>query len=134
MSDSAQVRVFETGANRHVADHKHDYEGFLSPSVLREFGRYMHHHRHLPDGSLRDSDNWQHGIPEDVYVKSLLRHVLDVWELHRSGGPVYDFDGNPVDLKQALCGVLFNTQGLLHEVLKAERHGAAVEATDQEVH
>jgi len=114
------VRVFETGASRNGADHKHDYEGFLSIIALRAYGRYMHGHRHLANGELRDSDNWQHGIPTDVYVKSLLRHTFDVWEIHRTGvDAIVDFDDNLTDLEHSLCGVIFNAFGLLHETLQA---------------
>lgn len=124
---SEQIRTFETGANRNAADHKHDYEGFLSPLALRRYGVYMHQHRHLADGTLRDSDNWQKGIPEDVYVKSLVRHVLDVWEIHRTGRGVVDFDGNMVTIEDALCGALFNAFGLLHtEVTREEPHGRSI--------
>lgn len=111
-------RTFDSGANRDTAEGKPDYEGFLSVPVLRAYGRYMSKHRALPDGTLRDSDNWQKGIPKDVYIKSLVRHVLDAWDLHR-GGKVVDYDGTTeVTFEDALCGVLFNASGYLHETVK----------------
>lgn len=110
------VRRFTTGATRDTDTRKPDYEGFVSPLVIREFGRYMHEHRVQPDGSLRDSDNWQKGIPLDAYMKSLWRHFHDLWMLHR-GFDVVDFDGNEVDIEDALCACLFNVQGYLHETL-----------------
>jgi hypothetical protein len=33
----------------------------------------MNKHRTLPNGSRRESDNWQRGMPPSVYVKSMLR-------------------------------------------------------------
>lgn len=120
-------RVFDTGASRDATAHKPDYEGFLSPAVVLEFGRYMHKNREMADGSLRDSDNWQRGIPLDAYAKSLLRHVVQVWALHRRL-EVFDYDGvTPVDIKEALCGALFNVQGYLHETLKRESEPPYVE-------
>lgn len=109
---------FETGATRNRDEHKYDYEGFLSPSVIERYGEYMNSHRHQKDGSLRDSDNWQLGIPIPRYVKSLWRHFFDVWKLYR-GMTAIDPDSNePVDMEKALCGVIFNASGMLHETLK----------------
>lgn len=109
--DTGVTRTFETGATRDTAIGKHDYEGFLSPLVIRRFGVYMHRCRHLADGSLRDSDNWQKGIPLDTYMKSAFRHFVALWDIHRNGGL-------SADLEEALCGLLFNVQGYLHEHLK----------------
>ena len=109
------LRVFGSGATRDSDAGKLDYEGFLSPLVLQRFGRYMHQHRVLPDGTLRDSDNWQKGIPLKEYMKPFIRHARDAWALHR-GWP-----GDATqDIEEALCAVLFNDQGYLHEYLKAK--------------
>lgn len=110
-------RTFSTGATRDLADHKPDYEGYLSPLVVRAYGRYMMRHSVMADGSRRDSDNWQQGIPLDVYMKSLMRHIMDVWELHRGGSPE-DYDGTPLTMEESLCAVLFNAMGYLHELSK----------------
>jgi 5'(3')-deoxyribonucleotidase len=103
------VRKFETGATRDQDVDKYDYEGFISPTALERFGAYMHKNRFQRDGSVRDSDNWQKGIPKSSYVKSLIRHAFEVWRDWRKG----------VVNQDALCAVLFNAQGLLHEDLKA---------------
>lgn len=108
------MRTFPTGATRDSDDGKLDYEGFLSPLVLERYAEYMHAHRVQADGTLRDSDNWQKGIPKDAYMKSLWRHFMDVWKMHRGVG-------DPAHLQDALCAVLFNAMGYLHEEL---RHGA----------
>jgi len=110
------MREFETGSTRDKVDHKPDFEGFLSPLVLRKYAEYMHKNRQTPDG-LRASDNWQAGIPQDVYMKSAWRHFMDVWTLHR-GYVAQDFDGKNVELEEAICGVLFNLMGYLHEELR----------------
>lgn len=107
------MEVFNTGANRNVSADKLDYEGFLSPAVLKEYAEFMHKNRHLPNGEIRDSDNWQLGIPLNNYMKSLLRHVMDVWLWHRGR------KGNE-PLKVALCAVIFNASGYLHELIKKE--------------
>lgn len=112
------MREFETGATRDTDVVKYDYEGFLSPLVLERFGAYMHKHRTQADGSLRDSDNWQKGIPLSVYIKSAFRHFIEWWKAHRDGR----FD----EAEEALCALLFNVQGYLHELLKsqAKNYGA----------
>lgn len=110
------MRRFDTGATRDAEDGKHDYEGFLSPLVLRHYAAYMHEHRIQADGELRPSDNWQKGIPRDAYMKSGWRHFMDWWTLHR-GLPCEDFHGDPVEMEKALCAVIFNASGYLHEVV-----------------
>lgn len=112
-------RQFETGAVRDTDEGKHDYEGFLSPLVVRAYGDYMHRHRYRPDGSMRDADNWQKGIPLDAYMKSGWRHFIDWWSYHR-GYRVQD------TLTDILCSILFNVSGYLHEHLKGRRNSSRV--------
>ena len=102
------MRQFDTGATRDELSDKPDYEGYLSPLVIERFGRYMVAHQDTPTGR-RASDNWQLGIPRDEYIKSAWRHFLVWWKAHRS---------HQVD-EEALCALLFNTMGYLHEHLKA---------------
>ena len=104
-------RHFASGAYRDTEDGKYDYEGFLSPLVLERFAEYMHEHRRQSDGAFRASDNWQAGMPREVYLKSGLRHVMDWWKEHRG---LQSRDG----LENALCAVMFNVMGYLLEVLK----------------
>src|SRR5947207_2764095 len=107
----AAIRTFSSGATRDTDQNKPDFEGFLSPLVLTRYGDYMNMHRKQPDGSLRDSDNWQLGIPLDAYAKSGWRHFMDWWRAHR-GYAVQD------TLENILCAVIFNASGYLHTILK----------------
>jgi hypothetical protein len=119
LQDAASpVRTFATGATRNTEDGKPDFEGFLSPLSLAEFGRYMASHQKQADGKLRDSDNWQKGIPKSAYMKSLWRHLVAVWTLHRGFPMPPDEQGRPVTLETALSAIMFNAQGYLHEQLK----------------
>lgn len=108
---SERIRSFSTGATRDTDRGKPDYEAFLSPLVLDAFGCHMLKHMQQSDGQYRDSDNWQKGIPEAAYMKSMWRHFMDVWKLHR-GWKARD------TLEGALCALLFNVMGYLHEHLK----------------
>lgn len=107
----SEPRTFETGAIRDGDNDKLDYDGFLSPLVLEAFALYMHRHRRMADGTFRDGDNWQKGFPLDVYMKSGWRHHVDWWRLHRG----VTARG---DIEDAICGLLFNAMGYLHEYLK----------------
>ncbi|MFA5378845.1 MAG: hypothetical protein WC455_24040 [Dehalococcoidia bacterium] len=114
------MREFNTGATRDTDNGKIDYDGFLSPLVIKRYGEYMNKNRVQADGKIRDSDNWQKGIPLCAYIKSLWRHFVDVWTLHRNE---YNGDANLTyasvdELEEALCAVIFNASGYLHELLK----------------
>lgn len=108
-----KIRTFKTGAKRDKEDGKLDYEGFLSPIVLQKYAEYMHTHRWMKDGTYRESDDWAKGIPKDVYMKSGLRHAMDWWLEHR------DFKSRD-GIIEALCGLLFNAQGYLYEIIKED--------------
>lgn len=112
------MRKFESGATRDSNDHpeKPNYIKALSPIVLREYVKYLGRHRKQPDGTKRDWDNWKAGIPLDVYLEGLARHVVAVWLIQHEYKS-YDNNGE-VNLKESLCGVLFNAMGMLHEILK----------------
>lgn len=108
------IRKFETGATRDTEQGKFDYEGFLSPLALERYAAYMHKHRVQSDGSLRESDNWQKGIPLDAYMKSGWRHFMDWFKYHRG-------TELPIDIEDVLCAVIFNAMGYLHEIIKKRR-------------
>lgn len=117
------MRHYESGATRDSNDHKLQYAGFLSSTAVRAFAEYMHEHRLQADGQMRGADNWKKGIPVDDYMDSMWRHFWDVWNLWETGK---DITPEGVSLKEALCALMFNVQGMLHEeVNKPERDYAA---------
>ncbi len=108
------MRNFKSGATRDDNKNKPDYEGFLSPLVIEAYGNYMHKHRKQADGKLRDSDNWQKGMPKNAYIKSAWRHFMDIWKEHRG---YKSREG----LEDALMALLFNIMGYAYEILKEEK-------------
>jgi len=110
------IRTFESGATRDTSQGKLDYEGFLSPIVLKRYAEYMHKNRIQPNGSLRASDNWQKGIPREEYMKSGFRHFMDWYMEHRN----YKGRG---DKEESLCALMFNIMGYLYEILKEKKYG-----------
>jgi hypothetical protein len=117
--DDGVKRTFATGATRDTAEDKYDPEGFLSPIAIDAYCEYMHRNRYMADGSIRDSDNWQNGMPFNVFMKSLWRHAKDAWTIHRGYRVFRNEKGKRVEVTMldALCGLLFNTFGYLHEYL-----------------
>jgi hypothetical protein len=108
-------RYFKTGATRDTDENKLDFEGFISPAVLKRYAEYMDKHRKQSDGNLRASDNWQKGIPKEAYMKSGWRHFFDWWSEHRGLG-------SREGIEDALCAVIFNSMGYLHEHLKEKKN------------
>ena len=111
------VRTFPTGATRDTDANKLDFEGFLSPLALQAFAEYMHANRVQSDGTLRSSDNWQKGIPLDAYMKSMWRHFFEVWSTYRGEHDEDRWEWGDIQI-QSLCALLFNVQGMLHEMVK----------------
>ena len=112
------MRLFESGATRASDANRPDYEGFLSPLVIERFGEYMNKNRKQTDGTLRDSDNWQKGIPLAAYMKGAFRHFIHWWTRHRGWGVRDPLAA--VDIEEDICALIFNAQGYLHELLKAK--------------
>jgi len=110
--DNGKMRRFASGASRDTGTDKLQYDKFLSPIVLKAFAEFMHTKREMPDGP-RQGDNWQKGIPLEVYMESMSRHYMDTWLINRGyHGAVED------DLVTTLVSLMFNVHGMLHEVLK----------------
>src|SRR3990167_2688002 len=106
------IRTFGSGATRDTDEGKLDWEGFISPVAMRYFAEYMHRNRYQSDGTLRDADNWQKGMPRRQYMKSLIRHTWALWCNWRS-------EEGSQGLRKAtdlLCAIIFNAQGLLLEI------------------
>jgi len=110
-----KLQQFKTGATRSADQHKFDYEGFFNPEVLYRYATYMHEHRKQPDGNVRDSDNWQKGIPLTNYIKSLVRHVIDLWRLHRGYKVINPDTNQPHTVDELCCAIMFNSMGYLKE-------------------
>ncbi len=121
MGNEIEMRKFDTGATRDTDLNKLDFEGFLSPLVIKRYAEYLNKHRTQADGNVRDSDNWQKGIPVKVYMKSKWRHFMDCWMIFRGYGPVRDpKDNHIITMEEALCGEIFNASGHLYEILKGK--------------
>jgi hypothetical protein len=114
--DDGVLRGFTSGATRDTGEGKLAFHGFLSPSVIHQYARYMNMNRLQSDGKLRDSDNWQKGIPMPVYVESEWRHHFDFWSEAMAYLKDQGFDRR--ELMAAACGALFNIMGFIHEWLK----------------
>ncbi len=115
IEEIGSVRTFDTGATRDTDDGKLDFEGFFAPSVMIRFAEFMHENRIQSDGELRDSDNWQKGIPRDQYMKSMFRHFMEVWGNHRSLALGKNDYADGVQ-ETALCALMFNVMGYLFEM------------------
>lgn len=113
----APIRQFESGATRNVDTAKFDFEGFLNPEALHAFGEYMHSHRQQKDGSVRDSDNWQKGIPLGTYIKSLVRHTFDLWRVHRGYVAINPDTNQPHTARELCAAITFNAMGYLKELV-----------------
>jgi hypothetical protein len=115
-----EMRQFETGATRNIDTERIDPEGFLAPEPLAEFFNYMHKNRVQKNGNIRESDNWQLGIPQRVYMKSLWRHFFDFWTVHREVGnnKVEPSPYRNEKLIEDCCAMMFNVMGYLKEELK----------------
>ena len=117
------VRTFATGATRSADATRDDPEGYLSPLVIDRFNEYMTRHRVQPNKQVRDSDNWQKGMPLETYMKGAWRHLLHWWTRHR-GWQVRDPKA-AANIEEDLCALLFNVQGYLHEILSAKQHSSS---------
>jgi len=104
------MREFASGAIRDDDKEKLDFEGCLSPLALEAFAQYMLDNTIQKDGNERTSDNWQKGFSKECYMKSMWRHFFMAWKIHRGW-----VKGCMVT---TLCALLFNVQGMLHEILK----------------
>jgi len=111
------MNTFDSGATRSTDVVRDDPEGYLSPLFLQGYFEYMTKHRVQADGQVRESDNWQKGIPVARYLKGLWRHFFHLWTRHR-GWPVTDPLAADNELEDAYA-MMFNLQGYVHEKLKA---------------
>ena len=120
------MRTFESGAIRDDDDGKLDYEGCQSPLVMERYAQYMMKHCIQKDGQKRSTDNWQKGFGLCVLMKSMWRHLVAVWFMHRGL--------RTGDIEDSLCALKFNVDGYLYEVLKANHIKEGVTIVDLSRH
>jgi hypothetical protein len=135
----ASTRVFSTGATRNDDTERIDPEGFLSPKVMAQFFEYMHKNRFRPSGEMRASDNWQLGITQQAYAKSISRHYWEFFDKHREQGNHKD-EPSPYrneKLLELCCAEMFNFMGYMFEELKKplrdEPPTVTIQLTQEEV-
>ena len=110
------MEQFGTGATRSDTSRRNDPEGYLSSIAIERYCEYMTKHRVQADGSIRDSDNWQKGMPFGRALKGLWRHLMHLWIRHRGFNPSDEFAA--ADMEEDLCAIMFNTQVMLHQLVK----------------
>jgi len=115
------MNTFDTGATRSEDVVRDDPDGYLSPLFLEMYFKYMTKHRVQADGAVRDSDNWQKGIPLNRYMKGLWRHFFHLWQRHRGYTVTDDLAADSIE--EDIGAMFFNLQGYAHELLK-ERNNA----------
>ena len=114
-TDDGTMRTFESGATRDTNDGKLNFAGFLSLPALTQYAKYMSMNRLQSDGGIRDADNWKAGFPIESYVESAFRHYLDWLKYHQSDNRTPEMNNEGI---AAVCGLIFNAMGFLHEWLK----------------
>lgn len=118
-ASSTSSRTYTTGATR-SGGRKLQIRRFFSWKALMKFAWYMDKCRDMPDGSLREADNWKKGIPPEDFADSFIRHAtkfaqaLDV--------------GDSVTAQINAMAAFFNLQGYLHETPDLEQFAGLHEA------
>lgn len=111
-------RVFDTGASRDTDKGKIDIDAVFPPELMESQAQYMLEHSTMPDGSTRSQSNWQKGMPIDTaYIKSLSRHFNDFRKVMRGHTVIDKKTGNPWTLEKLANAIVFNSNGILFEVL-----------------
>jgi len=113
------MNTFDTGATRSEDTVRDDPDGYMSWPFMQMYFEYMTKNRVQADGAVRESDNWQKGIPKDRYMKGAYRHFMHWWARHR-GHTVND----PMaadNIEEDMSALFFNLQGYAHELLKEKK-------------
>lgn len=110
------MEQYGTGATRSDTSARNDPEGYLSAIAIERYCEYMTKHRVQADGSIRDSDNWQKGMPFGRALKGMWRHVMHLWIRHRGFVPSDQFAA--ADMEEDLCAIMFNNQVMLHQLVR----------------
>jgi len=119
-----KMERFNSGATRSNTDERNDPEGFMSALAIERYCEYMTKHRKQADGTIRDSDNWQKGMPFGRALKRMWRHLMHLWIRHRGFNPSDQYAA--VDMEEDLCAIMFNTNVMLHQLVK-KRHEDQIE-------
>lgn len=121
------MRQSKTGALRNDNTNKLEWVRFNDPRVEKIYAFFMHKHRHLADGTLREPDNWKKGFDSGDVLDSKGRHFLDGWEIEKYGFAVRP-DEDSVDEIETLCAEMFGVKARLYELVKDdENYRKAVE-------
>ena len=115
------METFEGGATRSDTSARNDPEGYMSAIAIERYCEYMTKHRVQADGSIRDSDNWQKGMPYNRALKGLWRHMMHLWIRFRGFNPSDKYAA--ADSEEDLCAIFFNTQVMLHQLVKERLEG-----------
>jgi len=73
-----KIRQFKSGGLRDTDEGKLNYYGFRHPLLEQSYSKYMHEHRKMADGTLRDANNWWKGWDKEISLQSMVRHVEDL--------------------------------------------------------
>lgn len=99
-------RVFDTGAMRNSGRNKLHFAGCFDPRVLADYAQFIR----TSNADKRADDNWKLGIPVDEALESLLRHVMDLWQILEGSQPERPEDGSLPTIQEACGAIWFNTQ------------------------
>lgn len=134
------MRKFETGAIRDTGEGKYEYFGFRHPLIEQSFAKYMYEHSIMPDGSLRDANNWWKGWDKNISLQSMVRHLEDLQAIdaglvviearYKDGSVKKIYNTKPVELdkdvvsyktinREECCNAIrFNAGAYLLDVMK----------------
>lgn len=110
------AREFTTGAKRDTEEGKLRFHAALSPYALEAWVDYCRRHNNQVH---RCEENWKRGMPLESFISSHFRHAHHWWKMHDTTLGNGDLtEGERRELIEALCAVLFNAHGYLHELTK----------------
>jgi hypothetical protein len=109
--DICEEKMATYNVTKDSGEDKLEFSRFFSSKVLRRRAEFMRKYN-----SLKTPDSWKKGIPEIEYVASLFRHFMDIWSFYEAGRV-------ECDIRESLCALMFNAEGLLHEILKDDENG-----------
>jgi hypothetical protein len=111
-------REFETGSVRDSDLGKEDYPESISFLALKRYALYM-------EGKAKryGKGNWRKGIPPEEYLKSMIRHLQKLvveWQ-----------DGICEEEDDHLSAMMFNLQGMMHEIELIKRGKGRFEISEE---